>query len=33
MCPPLIISHAQIDEMIGIIRKALDLALPRLTAI
>jgi putrescine aminotransferase len=33
MCPPLIISHAQIDEMIGIICKALDLALPRLTAI
>ena len=33
MCPPLIISHAQIDEMIGIIRKALDLALPRLMAI
>jgi len=33
MCPPLIISHAQIDEVIGIIRKALDLALPRLTAI
>ena len=33
MCPPLIISHAQIDEMIGTIRKALDLALPRLTAI
>jgi len=33
MCPPLIISHEEIDEMIGIIRKALDLALPRLTAI
>ena len=24
MCPPLIISHAQIDEMIAIIRRSLD---------
>ena len=24
MCPPLIITHAQIDEMIAIIRRSLD---------
>ncbi len=33
MCPPLIITTEQIDEMVRIIRLALDLALPRLTAI
>jgi putrescine---pyruvate transaminase len=32
MCPPLIISTGQIDDMIGIIRKALDLAEPKLRA-
>ena len=32
MCPPLIISHAEIDEMVGIIAKALDQALPILQA-
>ncbi|MFM7027908.1 MAG: aspartate aminotransferase family protein [Chakrabartia sp.] len=32
MCPPLIISHAQIDEIVRIIRLALDKALPTLTA-
>jgi putrescine aminotransferase len=30
MCPPLIIRHDEIDEMIAIIRRALDAALPRL---
>jgi putrescine aminotransferase len=30
MCPPLIIRHDEIDEMIVIIRRALDAALPRL---
>lgn len=33
MCPPLIITTAQIDEMVGIIRRALDEALPKLRAI
>jgi len=33
MCPPLIISHNQIDEMIRIIRQSLDEALPKLQAI
>lgn len=32
MCPPLIISTEQIDAMISIIRHALDLAAPKLTA-
>ncbi|MEY3702571.1 MAG: hypothetical protein RLZZ561_191 [Pseudomonadota bacterium] len=32
MCPPLIISTEQIDTMISIIRHALDLAAPKLTA-
>lgn len=32
MCPPLIITHAQIDEIVRIIRLALDKALPVLTA-
>ncbi|MBX9644485.1 MAG: aspartate aminotransferase family protein, partial [Novosphingobium sp.] len=32
MCPPLVISTAEIDEMVGIIRKALDEALPVLQA-
>jgi putrescine---pyruvate transaminase len=33
MCPPLIISHDQIDTMVGTIKKALDLAEPKLRAI
>ena len=33
MCPPLIISHAQIDDMIAIIRRALDECAPKLRAI
>ena len=33
MCPPLIITNAQIDELVGIIRKALDEALPLLRAL
>ena len=33
MCPPLIITFEQIDEMIGIIRKSLDEAEPKLRAI
>ncbi len=33
MCPPLIITTEQIDEMVRIIRLALDLAQPKLTAI
>lgn len=32
-CPPLIISHAQIDELVAIIRKSLDEAWPALRAI
>ncbi len=32
MCPPLIITHEQIDEIVRIIRLALDKALPVLTA-
>ncbi len=32
MCPPLIISHAEIDEMVGIIARSLDAALPILQA-
>ena len=30
MCPPLIITRAQIDDLVGIIAKALDEALPKL---
>ena len=33
MCPPLIITHAEIDELVGIIAKALDEALPILQAL
>jgi putrescine---pyruvate transaminase len=33
MCPPLIISHDQIDAIVGTIKKALDLAEPKLRAI
>ncbi len=33
MCPPLIVTTDQIDEMVAIIRAALDSALPRLRAI
>ncbi|MGB7655860.1 MAG: aspartate aminotransferase family protein [Novosphingobium sp.] len=33
MCPPLIITNAQIDDMVGIIRQALDEALPVLQAL
>jgi len=33
MCPPLTISHAEIDELVGIIRKSLDEALPLLQAL
>ncbi len=33
MCPPLTISHAEIDELVGIIRKSLDEALPALQAL
>jgi putrescine aminotransferase len=33
MCPPLIITPAQIDELVGIIRKSLDEAEPKLRAI
>ena len=32
-CPPLIITHAQIDDLVGIIRKALDEAEPLLRAL
>ena len=32
MCPPLIITHAEIDELVGIIATALDQALPILQA-
>lgn len=33
MCPPLIISHAEIDRMIDIIARSLDEALPKLRAL
>ncbi len=33
MCPPLVISLAQIDDMVGIIRKSLDEAEPKLRAL
>jgi putrescine aminotransferase len=33
MCPPLIISHQQIDDMIAIIAKSLDEAWPKLKAL
>jgi len=33
MSPPLIISHAEIDRLVGTIAKALDLAAPRLRAL
>ena len=33
MCPPLIISHAEIDEMVGILRKSLDEARAPLRAL
>ncbi len=32
-CPPLIISHAQIDEMVSILRRSLDEAAPKLALI
>ena len=32
MCPPLIITTEQIDEMVAIIRKSLDEVLPKLRA-
>jgi putrescine aminotransferase len=32
-CPPLIITHAQIDDLVGIIRKSLDEAEPVLRAL
>jgi putrescine---pyruvate transaminase len=33
MCPPLVISEAQIGEMVGIIRRSLDEAMPKLAAL
>jgi putrescine---pyruvate transaminase len=33
MCPPLVISRAQIDDLVGIIAKSLDEALPKLKAL
>ncbi|MCC6926203.1 aspartate aminotransferase family protein [Novosphingobium sp.] len=33
MCPPLTVSHGEIDELVGIIRKSLDEALPLLQAL
>ena len=33
MCPPLVISTGQIDDMIGIIRRSLDEAMPALAAV
>jgi putrescine aminotransferase len=33
MCPPLIISHEEIDTIVATIRRALDLAAPRLTTV
>ena len=33
MCPPLIITTAQIDDLVGITRKSLDEAEPKLRAI
>jgi putrescine aminotransferase len=33
MSPPLIISHAEIDRLVGTIRKALDEAEPQLAAL
>jgi putrescine---pyruvate transaminase len=33
MCPPLIITHQQIDDLVGIIAKSLDEALPKLKAL
>jgi putrescine aminotransferase len=32
MCPPLVITTAEIDELVAIIRKSLDEALPLLKA-
>jgi putrescine aminotransferase len=32
-CPPLIISHAEIDQMVTILRRSLDEAVPRLALI
>jgi putrescine aminotransferase len=32
MCPPLIVSHSEIDFMIEMIKKSLDECLPRLRA-
>jgi putrescine aminotransferase len=32
MSPPLIISHGQIDQLVATLRRALDLAEPRLRA-
>jgi putrescine aminotransferase len=33
MCPPLIVSHAEIDQLVAIIRAALDEAAPALRAL
>jgi putrescine aminotransferase len=33
MCPPLIISTEQIEEMVAIIRKSLDEVMPKLRAL
>ncbi|MFZ5727572.1 MAG: aspartate aminotransferase family protein, partial [Pseudomonadota bacterium] len=33
MCPPLIITTQQIDEMVAIIRKSLDEVMPKLRAL
>jgi putrescine aminotransferase len=33
MCPPLVISHEEIDRMLSIIRRSLDEAEPELVAI
>ena len=33
MCPPLVISTEQIDDMVAIIRKSLDEVMPKLRAL
>jgi len=33
MCPPLVITTSQIDDLVGIIRKSLDEAEPKLRAL
>jgi putrescine aminotransferase len=33
MCPPLVISTGQIDDMVAIIRKSLDEVMPKLRAL